>query len=44
MLGVQYRSIEEPDERDTRDMWELREDLKKRTEASSGIVRRNPQI
>ncbi|MDR9795475.1 DUF881 domain-containing protein [Aeribacillus pallidus] len=29
MLGVQYRSIEEPDERDTRDMWELREDLKR---------------
>lgn len=29
MAAVQYRSIKEPEVRDTRDMWELREDLKK---------------
>ncbi len=29
MLGIQYQTIKEPIERDTRDMWQLREDLKK---------------
>ncbi|MCM3441194.1 DUF881 domain-containing protein [Metabacillus halosaccharovorans] len=29
MLGIQYQTIKNPIERDTRDMWQLREDLKK---------------
>jgi uncharacterized protein YlxW (UPF0749 family) len=29
MLAIQYRTIKEPVVRDTRDMWQLREDLKK---------------
>lgn len=29
MLGIQYQTIQDPIERDTRDMWQLREDLKK---------------
>ena len=29
MLGIQYQTIKKPVERDTRDMWQLREDLKK---------------
>lgn len=29
MLAIQFRTIQEPIERDTRDMWQLREDLKR---------------
>ncbi len=38
MLGIQYQTIKEPIERDTRDMWQLREDLKKEQQLQSELL------
>jgi len=38
MLAVQFQSINEPVIRDTRDMWELREDLKKEQELQVELI------
>ncbi|MFY4773781.1 DUF881 domain-containing protein [Metabacillus sp. RGM 3146] len=38
MLAIQFQSIKEPVERDTRDMWQLRDDLKKEQETQSNLL------
>jgi uncharacterized protein YlxW (UPF0749 family) len=38
MLSVQYQTIKNPIVRDTRDLWELREDLKKELEIQSQLL------
>ncbi len=38
MLAVQFQTIKEPVVRDTRDMWELRDDLKKSQELHSELI------
>jgi uncharacterized protein YlxW (UPF0749 family) len=39
MIAVQFKTVNEPEVRDTRDMWELREDLKKTQELSTEILK-----
>ncbi|WLR52253.1 DUF881 domain-containing protein [Bacillus tianshenii] len=39
MLAIQFQSTQEPDTRDTRDMWELRQDLKEEQELQSEILK-----
>ncbi|MFD2212950.1 DUF881 domain-containing protein [Metabacillus endolithicus] len=38
MLGIQFQTIKEPVERDTRDMWQLREDLKKEQQLQAELL------
>lgn len=38
MLGIQFQTIKEPIERDTRDMWQLREDLKKEQQLQAELL------
>ncbi|WP_412095980.1 DUF881 domain-containing protein [Bacillus sp. PS06] len=38
MLAVQFQTVKEPVVRDTRDMWELRDDLKKAQELHSELI------
>ncbi|MCD7033887.1 DUF881 domain-containing protein [Metabacillus sp. GX 13764] len=38
MLAIQFQSIKQPAERDTRDMWQLREDLKKEQQTQSSLL------
>lgn len=38
MLAIQFQTVKKPKERDTRDMWELREDLVKEQELQSKLL------
>lgn len=38
MLAVQFRTNNEPDVRDTRDIWEIRQDLKKEQELHKQLL------
>lgn len=38
MLAIQFRTIQEPIERDTRDMWQLREDLKREQQLQVNLL------
>ena len=38
MLAIQFRTIQEPEVRDTRDMWQLREDLKREQQLQMDLL------
>lgn len=39
MLAIQFHSVQKPEVRDTRDTWQLREDLKKELELQSNLIK-----
>lgn len=39
MLAIQFHSVQKPEVRDTRDTWQLREDLKKELELQSSLIK-----
>lgn len=39
MLAIQFHSVKQPEVRDTRDTWQLREDLKKEMELQSNLIK-----
>lgn len=39
MLAIQFHSVQTPEVRDTRDTWQLREDLKKELELQSNLIK-----
>lgn len=39
MLAIQFHSVQKPEVRDTRDTWQLREDLKKEMELQSNLIK-----